>query len=175
MKASFFLPLAIALTLASQADAQTDDSGVLADLSRCRSLSHAVHRLECFDAATARLDAAQAAGEVVVLNREQVRESERRTFGFNVSLLNPFESRGTSSSSQTLDAIESVVVSAREDGAGKWVVSLADGSIWRQIDQSSIYLRRPERQTARVRRAALGSYLMTVGSSPAFRVRRQAD
>ena len=161
--------------VASQADAQTDDSGVLADLSRCRSLSHAVHRLECFDAATARLDAAQAAGEVVVLNREQVRESERRTFGFNVSLLNPFESRGTSSSSQTLDAIESVVVSAREDGAGKWVVSLADGSIWRQIDQSSIYLRRPERQTARVRRAALGSYLMTVGSSPAFRVRRQAD
>lgn len=110
-----------------------------------------------------------------MLNREQVRESERRTFGFNVSLLNPFESRGTSSSSQTLDAIESVVVSAREDGAGKWVVSLADGSIWRQIDQSSIYLRRPERQTARVRRAALGSYLMTVGSSPAFRVRRQAD
>lgn len=175
MRTSFIFLLAVGVAWASSANAQTDDSNLLSEIGRCRSLVDASRRLECFDAATGRLDAAQAAGDVVVLNREQVRESERRAFGFNVSLLNPFENRGAASFNPPLEAIESTVVNAREDGAGKWVVALEDGSVWRQIDQFSIYLRRPEGQTARVRRAALGSYLMTVGSSPAFRVRRQTD
>ena len=165
----------IAGTLFSPAYAQTDDANPFDDIQRCRNIADATQRLTCFDMAASRLVMAQATGDVVVLSRDQVRENERRTFGFNVNLLNPFRGNTDNSGAGPLNEIESPVLGVAQDALGKWVVRLENGAVWRQIDTSNVYLPRREQGMARVRRAAFGSYLMTVGSSPAFRVRRQAD
>lgn len=175
MKWTFVTVGFIAGTLFSPAYAQTDNANPFDDIQRCRSIADASERLACFDLTTSQLDKARTAGDVVVLSRDQIRESERRTFGFNVNLLNPFQGSTSELGADSLSEIESPVLRAAQDAAGKWVVRLENGSIWRQIDTSSVYLPRREQGVARVRRAAFGSYLMTVGSSPAFRVRRQAD
>ena len=51
------------------------------------------------------------------------------------------------------------------DRAGKLVVTLADGQVWRQLSGDTTDVRLPREgaaQTATVRRAALGSYRMTI-------------
>ncbi len=73
----------------------------------------------------------------------------------------------------TLDAIETSLTRAGQYAEGKWTFTLADGSIWRQIDSEPVRFRNREGQAVRVRRAALGSFLLTVDGSRAVRVRRQ--
>jgi len=64
-------------------------------------------------------------------------------------------------------------VSAGFVGDGKWLFRLEDGSEWRQIDSGTVRFRERQGGPVRIRRASLGSYLMTIGNSRAVRVRRQ--
>ena len=146
-----------------------DRAATLAELARCRTVPDDSTRLVCFDRAAAALDSAERAGEVVVLDREQVRETNRRLFGFEVA--NPFA--GRAGSEPLMEAIETTLVSARPSGDDKWIFKLADGSEWRQIDSGSVRFSNREGEAVRVRRASLGSYMLTIESSRAVRVRRQ--
>ena len=146
-----------------------DRAATLAELARCRTVTDDSTRLVCFDRAAAALDSAERAGEVVVLDREQVRETNRRLFGFEVA--NPFA--GRAGSEPLMEAIETTLVSSRPSGDDKWIFKLADGSEWRQIDSGSVRFSNREGEAVRVRRASLGSYMLTIESSRAVRVRRQ--
>ena len=71
-----------------------------------------------------------------------------------------------------VSSVETTLTRARQGGDGKWVFRLSDGSTWRQIDSERVFFPNREGTEVRVRRAALGSFMMTVGSSRAVRVRR---
>lgn len=171
--ASFSLLAACAST--ARADqASTPDLGraiTLRDVALCRSIAADQERLACFDRAVAALDAAERTGEVVVLDRAQVRETNRQLFGFEIA--NPFAGRPNVTPEPAIDAIETTLTSAGGSGDGKWLFRLADGSEWRQIDSGDARFRNRAGEPVRVRRAALGSYMLTVGNSRAIRVRRQ--
>ena len=74
---------------------------------------------------------------------------------------------------EAVDSIETTLVRAGLAGENKWVFTLADESVWRQIDSDRVNFRNRPGEAVRVRRASLGSYLMTIGNSRAVRVRRQ--
>ncbi|MEL7481646.1 MAG: hypothetical protein AAGJ29_08790 [Pseudomonadota bacterium] len=66
------------------------------------------------------------------------------------------------------------VASFRFDGAGKLVVTLENGQVWRQIDQTNV--RRSTRDAAdeaEIRRGRLGSVWMKIDGGRAFKVKRQ--
>ncbi|MBD3837070.1 hypothetical protein [Brevundimonas sp.] len=169
---SLLTAVAAASAIACTASAQTPPSSDIFDqLIRCRSVQDVATRLSCYDAATAAFETATSTGSVVVLDRAEVEASQRQAFGFDINVLNPFAREGRP---EEISSITSTLQSARQIGAGKkWLVTLEDGSTWLQIDSSSPYVRRETGQEIRVRRASLGSFMMTVGSSSAFRVRRQ--
>ncbi len=55
---------------------------------------------------------------------------------------------------------------------GKWLVQV-DGQVWRQID-SEVFSREPrEGRSATIRKAMLGSYMMSVDGHPGGRVTRE--
>lgn len=140
-------------------------------LTNCRSIENSTLRLDCYDAAVTALETARAEGAVVVLDRAAVQESQRRSFGFNVNALNPF-SRGDGPAD--IEEVTSTLKAARQIGPSqKWLITLEDGSVWLQTDTATPYIRRPQGQQVRIRRASMGSYLMTVANSTAFSVRRQ--
>lgn len=143
----------------------------LIELTRCREVTRDADRLLCFDRAVAALEAAERTGEVVVLDRAQVRETNRQLFGFQIT--NPFAGRTDVSPEPQIEAIETTLLSASPSGEGKWLFRLADGSEWRQIDSGAVRFRNREGEPVRVRRASLGSYMLTISSSRAVRVRRQ--
>ena len=141
-------------------------------LVRCRTVTDDAARLQCFDNATAALQAAAERREVVVVDRQQVRESRRRLFGLALPRL-PVFGGDDDDDEEDVDHIESPIVSAHQVGYGRRVVRLEDGSTWAQTDDTPIAARPRAGQTVRVNRGALGSFMMRVNGQPGVRVRRQ--
>ncbi|NBW07477.1 MAG: hypothetical protein EBR82_05575 [Caulobacteraceae bacterium] len=143
---------------------------LLSRLVACRAVTAPEARLACYDAAASALDSAERQGEVVVVDRAQVTAARRQLFGFELPSITLFE---TGPAPERIDSVETTLTRAVMAGEGKWTFVLADGSTWRQIDSERVNFQNEAGQSVRVRRATLGSYLMTIGRSRAVRVRRQ--
>lgn len=135
----------------------------------CRKLPDPTERLTCYDAAAAKLDAAEQAGEVVVVDREQVREARRAAFGFNFQMP-AFMTRDEKP--EEIDRISATVKEARQDATGKWIIVLSDGAIWRQTDSKKLFRDPHAGSTVDIRTAALGSFFMKVDGQSQIRVHR---
>ena len=138
----------------------------------CRSVGDAAERLKCFDTAVAVLAEAQAADDLAVVSKKDMREARRGLFGLSLPRLKLFgggedDDEGESNEFRELT---STIASARQ-GARGYVFSLPDGAVWEQTDNTYLGNVR-EGQTVVIRRAALGSYMATVGTSRAARVKR---
>jgi hypothetical protein len=152
------------------APATSERPETLDGLVACRQIAAAEARLACYDGAVARFDTAQRQGEVVVVDRAQVREARRQLFGFQLPPVTLFDQ---GERPESLEAIETTLVRAGQAGENRWVFTLADQSVWRQVDSERVTFRNREGEQVRIRRASLGSFLMTIGNSRAVRVRRQ--
>src|SRR5271169_4971735 len=109
--------LALALTPAAAWAASTpkppDRAALVKALSACRVITDPTDRLTCFDKAAAALDEAQAKGDVVVVDRQQVHEVKRQAFGFSLDALSVFNSGGTKDTAD--EWITAVVKSAHRN------------------------------------------------------------
>ncbi len=65
------------------------------------------------------------------------------------------------------------MTNARDLGRGEWIITLDDGSVWRKTDNVVPIFSTRRENPVTVRRAALGSYMMKVGDTPPFRVKRE--
>jgi len=165
------LPAAAA---AGQAQGSAPDRPELFEaLVRCRAVADDTARLRCFDAAAAEMEAAAERRDLVVVDRQQVRESRRRLFGLPLPRLPIFGGGDEEEEEEEIRSIESEVASASQIDFGRWVIRLADGSTWVQTDNEILAGRPRPGQPVRVSRAALGTYMMRVNNQPGIRVRRQ--
>jgi len=136
------------------------------NLVACSAVTPDRDRLACFDREAARLRTAEQSGAVIIMPRARIEETRRALFGFAVPNL-PDMMSGV----PALDTVETTLVSANQSDG--WVFRLADGSVWRQVDTTALNFRPREGMPVRIRRAAVGSYMLKVGDSPAVRARRQ--
>ena len=143
---------------------------MLERLTACRAVAEDAARLACYDAAAAAFDTAERQGELVVVDRAAVNETRRQLFGFELPTLPRLFSDGEA---EELNAIETTLQRASRGADNHWIFRLADGSVWRQIDSERVRFENESGEPVRVRKASLGSYLLTVGGSRAVRVRRQ--
>ncbi|MBU2096132.1 MAG: hypothetical protein KJ775_19605 [Alphaproteobacteria bacterium] len=144
-------------------------SAMLQKLVDCRKVTDETARLACYDQVTVALDQAEAKGDIVVVDREQARKVRKQAFGFSVPSITLFE-RGESK--EELANTTGVVAVARVNGAGKWVIKLEDGAVWTQVDGNELFRDPKPGATVKIRQAAMGSFLMTIDNSRAFRARR---
>ena len=151
------------------ADAPKGRAAQLQAVVDCRKEVDPTQRLACYDAAAASLDAAEKAGEVVVVDRAQVREARRAAFGFNFQMP---EFMTRDEKPDEIDRITATVESARLDATGKWVIRLADGAVWRQTDSKRMSRDPRKGSTVEIRTAAMGSFFMKVDGQIQIRVRR---
>ena len=165
---------ALALTAPTSAAGKTQESAAkpaaFEALVRCRSIADSAARLACFDAAAATLEEAANKRELLLVDRQQARETKRGLFGLNLPNLGIFD--GGDDDKDEIKSIESTVTRAEMFG-GAWVVSLADGSVWRQTDGNVLAIPPRSGHKVKVSKAALGSYMMRVNNQPALRVKRQ--
>lgn len=144
-------------------------SSVLKAVVSCRALADDASRLACFDAAVAKLEDAQTRKEVVVVDRADMQKTRRSLFGLSMPRLAIFSG---DDESDEVKEIEGVISSASQDRDSRWVIALADGGIWQQIDSHSLGKRPRPGLAVKIRKAAFGSYMMNVDGQSAIRVRR---
>jgi hypothetical protein len=135
----------------------------------CRAIAATQQRLACYDREVSALDSAEARRELVVMDRQQVRNTRRSLFGLALPDMGIFgeDADGDDAPAQ----LESTVRGASRNVNGKWILTLADGARWQQVDSREIAPPRSG-QAVRIRRAGLGSYLANVNGQTAIRVRR---
>lgn len=163
---------ATALLAQTAGAADSKDGGraaIVQKLVDCRKVSDDQARLACYDQATAAFDQAEAKGDVVVVDREQARKVRRQAFGFAMPSITLFEKGETK---EEVENVTGVVAAARQDGAGHWVIKLEDGAIWTQVDANELFKTPKPGMPVKIRRAALGSYMMSIDGQGSFRAHR---
>jgi hypothetical protein len=143
-------------------------------LMRCRAITEAAARLQCFDTAAAELQAAAERREVVVVDRAQVREGRRRLFGLSLPRLPIFGGGDDDHENEAdrVDHVEGVIASAHRNANSQWIIRLQDGAVWTQIDGHTLGNPPRSGMPVLINRAAMGSFMMRVDGQPGLRVRR---
>lgn len=160
------------LMLAEAQPAQTAaPPAALNALLQCRTVADEAERLRCYDAAAVGFQAATTRGDVLVVDRQQVQRTRRRLFGLPLPDINIFGD-GERAVEQP-KSVEGEIAGVSFNGErGGWVMTLKDGAVWAQTDNTPLALQPRVGQKVVVNRAALGSYMMRVNRQPGIRVRR---
>lgn len=176
----------VALAQVSNQGGNSDWSAEAERVFACRQIADADDKLACFEREVAALETAVRGREVLVLDREDVREARRGLFGFNLPNIALFgkeaneERRDEDASAgkksrgdvEDVDRLEARLTDARETGQGRWELVLDTGARWAQTDRTPV-LRQPRAgDSVVIRKAALGSYMVSIEGARAFRVRR---
>jgi len=143
---------------------------LLEALLACRGIAAQSERLACFDRTAAAFETAEVAGEVTVVDQAQARQTRQRLFGLDLDTVRLF---GNLRNDSPVEAIETTLVSARQNHREAWTFVLADGSTWLQIDDTRLNISVRPGAMIRIRQAAMGSYLLSVNGARSLRVSRE--
>lgn len=173
---TFGVALAGSSAQAAPRKAEAGRAAALEALSACRKEADGAQRLACYDRAAAVLDEAEAKGQVVVLDREQVRSVRRQAFGFELPAFSLFRGRGGSAAEESVDRVTYTLAGGGGGGlgGGKAIfVTTEEGVTWIQTDDEPIERPAHSGSQLAVRRAALGSYFCNLDSQRAVRCQRK--
>lgn len=149
--------------------AEPAEPAVIGALKACRAITTDAERLACYDKAAQSVAKAQESGEVIIIDKQAARAARRQAFGLELPTLSILEKGVDKAETEKL---QSVVKSARLDAEQRLVVTLEDGAVWHQIDDTMLGKPPKAGDTIEIKKAAMGSYMMKIGSQPAIRVRR---
>jgi hypothetical protein len=137
-------------------------------LLSCGTTADPAVRLACFDREAATLRDAIQRQDVTIVDRDSVRQARRNLFGLSLPRLAILGQEGADEVRQ----IESAIAGTSRNSDGGYIFRLADGSRWTQTDGNMFALAPKVGEAVSVRRAALGSFFLTVGRQPGVKVRR---
>lgn len=159
----------LAASAALAADEPDQASRHLDALGQCRTIAGAAERATCYDRAYDALIAARDRKEVIVVDREAVREARRGLFGLNLPSLRLFGN--DDDKAEEINEIDSTVQGAAQGAGGAWVITLADGARWRQIDDKFLMPPKPG-QSVNIRKGSFGAYFARVNGKNGVKVIR---
>jgi len=162
-------PAAAAAAAAPKSDAVQPAPPEFTRLIACQAIKDNVQRLACYDREVAGVGTANARGDLVVMNREQVRRTRRSLFGLTLPDLGVFGGGELPGDSNIL---ETTIRGAKEDGNGKWWFNLAEGGTWVQLDNRDFIEDPKAGQSVKIKQGALGSYIMNVNKQTGIKVHR---
>jgi hypothetical protein len=151
--------------------------GATSSLTACRAIADSAERLACYDNATDNLIRAEQAGELVVMDRDDVRQTRRSLFGFSLPRIALFGGRDDDDDKRAdvedVDRLETTIRSARQNPLGKWILVMEDGAVWNQTDTRRLSRDPAPGMSVAIRKAAIGSFFANIDRQVAIRVQRQ--
>lgn len=163
------LAVAAAAPAAGGGKRQPPTPKVLSDLLACRPIADPAARLACYDAQTAALAAAAERSDILVADRQQVEQTRRGLFGYALGSSPILDAAGDGAEVKRLDT---TVTSARRARGGQWIIAMAVGGTWEQIDSKPLALSPKPGQKVAITKGSLGSFFVSVDGQPAIKMRR---
>ena len=138
-------------------------------LLNCRSITDSAERLACYDKAAATIGDAVAKRDLVVFDRESVKQTKRGLFGFSIPNLGIF---GDDDAEVEIKQIEGTIASYGHNADGGYIFRLADGSRWSQMDGKPIAIPPQNGDKVVVKKGTLGAYFLSFARQPGVKVKR---
>jgi hypothetical protein len=173
--AAIFSVAALTLGLAGPLAAEDDkpESSYVTALRECQSKTDPNERLACFDSAVASIVSASSEGEVRVVDREEVRQTRRKLFGFALPDFGIFGSNDNEEPTQEDEfaSLQTTITGVRA-ASGTYVITTQEGAQW-QLDEVPSRLMRPKPgQSLEIKKGALSSYFLRINGQKGVKGRR---
>lgn len=150
------------------------ESAYIKGLRECQAKTDPAQRLACYDSAVAAMVSASSEGEVRVVDREEVRATRRKLFGFALPDLGIFggaSDKDDPAQAEEFAALQTTITGVRTVN-GKLVVTTTEGAQW-QIDELPARLMKPKvGQSLEIKAGALGSYFLRINGQAGVKGRR---
>ena len=164
-----------ALAAASASAAKPDaivKSPLVGDVQQCRRITQGDARLACYDRTVGALLAADARGDITVVDRQGLREARRSLFGFSIPKLPFFSSSKDKDVQDEPKTLVSTLAGFRDLGNGYYRFSIKDPeSTWESVEAGNVFDTKPGDKVT-FNRAAFGSYFVQIGQQQWFRAHR---
>lgn len=154
---------ALVILSAPTAAQERDVPAPLEPLKTCQAEVDPTARLACFDRATAEMLAASAAGDLRVIDREEIKKTRRGLFGFSLPDFGIF-GRGDDEEDQPeeegFDLLNTTIAGVSGSHGGSYLVTTAEGAVWRLDEQPRMSPK--VGQSVEIRNGALSSYYLRI-------------
>lgn len=158
-----------ALAISSTANAQNSTaSQSFRELLDCKRILDDQQRLACYDRAVTIVTAATERQDIIVTDKREIRQARKKLFGFSLPD-SPLLGQPDAEESSRLEA---AIISARRNRDGGWIVQLAEGGTWEQVDSKALPLSPKTGQKVVVTKGALGSFFVSIDGPGALKMRR---
>ncbi len=142
------------------------------ELLDCKSVADPAARLGCFDQRVAALEAATQKKDIMIADREQVRNARRGLFGFAAPIGKLLGFGGDDDENEeAVKRLETTVTSV-SSRSGNLILRFAEAGTWEQTDRNSFPLAPEPGNKAVITRGALGSYFVSVDGMAGLKFRR---
>jgi hypothetical protein len=174
-----YLCIVSAITVASSQqrvlagqDPQRVLPGVYGALAQCRTVPEDSARLGCFDATSAAMAEAIRKGELYLADDALKKAEQEATFGLAARDIPQLpKGAGKEAEEAAGNELTGTIRAARITHDG-WIITLEDGSVWRQTDAMSSALDPIPGSKVTIKRAALGSYRLMLNKNVGFKAKR---
>jgi len=140
------------------------------DLVKCREIADPATRLSCYDTQAGKAQQAADSGDLVLADRKTMHETRKGLFGFKLPTLGLFG--GGKGDPDEMDAIDDTIGSAQRFGYGSWRLTLADGSVWEQVDDTRLLFDPRSGNKVHIYKGAMGTFRANIDGQRAIKVRR---
>ena len=124
----------MALTYGAIATAQNEQAGetpdYLAKLKECQVIADDAARLACFDGSVNAMIAANEAGQVQIIDKEDVSNTRRQLFGLSVPEVGLLKGPDDKQSKEARELLETTITSVRYVSAKKVRFTTEEGALW---------------------------------------------
>lgn len=154
---------------ASAAAAMDDDQGpsnaYLEALKACQAESDPATRLACFDTAAESMVGASEAGELKLVDREEVRKTRRKLFGFSLPDFGIFgKGDDDREDEDEFSQMETTIASVSGSHSTGYILRTAEGAVWRVDDVPGRLLEPRKGDTLLIKSGALSSYFLRINN-----------
>jgi hypothetical protein len=164
--------LALPLSAAAAKETQPAVPDVVRTMLACKNEAADAKRLACYDRAASAFDSAVAQRDVTIVDKQEVRRTRRSLFGYalpNLALLG-VDDKNDKEAAAEAETLDSTIQSVRSVSYGKWDMVLEEQAVWRNVDLIDVAPRKGDK--VHIKKAALGSYFMKIGSARTIRANR---
>lgn len=158
----------VSSSAAARSPPNTGTPASVQQLLDCRKLADSAQRLACYDKQAGVISQAITTKELVVIDKARANQAKRSLFGFSVPNFGGLFGGGE----DDIKSIESTVAGVSNNADGGWVLKLADGSVWSQVDDAPLGLPPRRGDKVVVTRGLMGSFYLTLGKQPGFKAKR---